>query len=87
MYCNLVFLCVFRQHYAGTNSHRHKSIEKCFDLFTHVEDAFIKDIKNMIPKSSFYESVCPEIERINKIIEDSEIPSFDTLTFSSKALI
>ena len=46
-----------------------QSVVKCLDLFAQSSEAFVKDIKLMISRSSFEEIVLPEIERINAAIE------------------
>ena len=45
-----------------------QSVVKCLDLFAQSSEAFVKDIKLMIARSSFEEIVLPEIERINTAI-------------------
>ena len=49
---------------------RSKAVEKCFDLFAQTQEAFIKDIKMMVAVSSFYDVFCPQLDRINKLIEE-----------------
>ena len=45
-----------------------QSVVKCLDLFAQSFEAFIKDVKLMISRSSFEEIVLPEIDRINTAI-------------------